>query len=227
MSFLAEPLPFWEVGAYGNLSYWYGSIVCFAAVVIISIGANTRLGVALLISALLMFVFMLTQPLHNWYWFTVLAASAIPVSFMNQKSIYSKCAVGVLLAAVVVLNACLSIDNIGFEIYNRNVQMAEHISYSSVIGCVENSERSEEVNVVYDMATIGMVLPLSNGVKRISYPSSFSTLPGITDAGSRTDRLAVLGERSREILSIREFLKRAEDGGAKKQWCGKALLVRF
>jgi hypothetical protein len=227
MSFLEGPLPFWEGGTYGNLSYWYGSITCFAVAVIISIGANTRLGVALLLSALLMFVFMLAQPLHNWYWFTVLAASAIPVSFMNRKGIYSKCAVGVSLAALVVLNTYLSIDDIGSEIYNRNVQMAEHANYSSTIDCVESSERSEKTSVVYDMATIGMVLPLSNVAKNMNYPSSFSTLPGITDAGSRTDRLAVVGERSREIQPIREFLKRAEDGGAKKQWCGKALLIRF
>ncbi len=226
-SFLEGPLPFWEGGTYGNLSYWYGSIVCFVLVVAISIAANAKLGTALLLSALLMFIFMLTQPLHNWYWFTVLAGSAIPISFMNRNNIYSKASIGVAMTMVVALNAYVSTGNVEAEIYNRNVQVAEHSTYPATRACMESSEHSEKTSIVYDMATIGMVLPVSKEAKNMNYPASFSILPGIADVGSRTDRLAVIGERAREIQPIREFLKRAEDGGAKQQWCGKALLIRF
>lgn len=227
LSFMYGPLPFWDGGTYGNLSYWFGSLLAFSLTAIVSLFANPRLGLWLIVSTAAMFLFMLTQPLHNWYWFPVILGSVIPVAFTVSKRKSYRVMLATLFLAIASVNLFYSLDNITSEINFRKSHIAEYKSFDEDEQCVELAITSARPNVVYDLAMIGRVISLLGKERYENYPTSFSVLPSIEDLRENTGRMAIIGPRAATVTPIATFIEKAVTAGAEHGQCGKTLWLKF
>lgn len=227
LSFMYGPLPFWEGGTYGNLSYWYGSIYVFFAVVVVSVCASPKLGLWLLLAAVAMFLFMLTQPLHNWYWFPVILASVIPLSFATVKGKLYRATLAVGVGVLICINLKYSVGNINSEIGFKVAHISEYQSFDVIQPCVDSIVMRLKPNKVYDMAMIGKIIKLPLESHHVSYPESFSSLPNIQDLSASSDSVAFIGPRAAAVGPITNFIERVLDSGAEHGMCGKTLWVKF
>lgn len=229
LSFKYGPLPFWEGGTYGNLAYWFGSLAVFGAAALVSLLANVWLGAAFICATAAMFAFMLTQPLHNWYWFPVVGAAAIPICYAkNQgRTGLARMIVPALMTAVVVANFYFSISEIRTELGYRKTKVAQLAAYDSIKKCLAETMSQSEIREFFDMAALGHVVVPPGDPKVINYRTSFGMLPEQKDLGTRSDRLAIIGPLAQGIPNIADFLKKAEAGAAVIEHCGATKLVRF
>lgn len=227
MSFMSGPLPFWDGGTYGNLSYWFGSLVTFLAILIISFFANARVAAWFALSAIAMFVFMLTQPLHNWYWFPVILGSVIPVAFTTRRDAVYRGVLAASFVALACVNFAYSFSNIKSELTFRESHISEYKSFDHDVLCLESEIADMSPKVVYDMAMIGKSVKVFNKELRKNYPASFSALPGMQDFQGDSGQLAIIGPRAAAITPISDFVNRAVAAGADHGFCGKTLWVKF
>ena len=221
------PLPFWEGGTYGNLSYWYGSIFVFFAVIVMSVCANPKLGLWFLLAALAMFLFMLTQPLHNWYWFPVILASVIPLSFSTVKGKVYRAILAIGVGILICINLKYSVGIINSEVGFRASHISEYQSFDAIQPCFDSVLTRVKPNKVYDMAMIGKIVKVPIESHHISYPESFSSLPNIQDFSASSDSVALIGPRATSVGPIINFIERVLDSGAEHGMCGKTFWVRF
>ncbi|VVO19797.1 hypothetical protein PS712_04138 [Pseudomonas fluorescens] len=227
MSFMSGPLPFWDGGTYGNLSYWFGSLITFLVVLFVSFFANARLAIWFALAAAAMFVFMLTQPLHNWYWFPVILGSIVPVAFSTCRGVTYRAVFAASFAAVIGVNFYFSLPNIKSELSFRQSHIAEYKSFDRDVSCVQSEISAAKPKVVYDMAMIGRSVNVLDETLRKNYPASFSALPGMQELQGKSGQLAIIGPRAAAITPISNFIDKAVAAGAEHGLCGKTLWVKF
>ena len=224
LSFKYGPLPFWEGGTYGNLGYWFGSLAVFGAALLVAVLTNAWLGIGVICAAVVMFLFMLTQPLHNWYWFPVIGATTIPICYAKEhRRIVIPALVGILVAA----NLYFSAPGIKAEIGYRETKVAQLDSYKETKKCFDQATRQGGITEIFDVGVIGHILPSVVDAKTTLYRTAFDALPAQQDIGARTDRLAVIGAMAQATPHIAEFMDKAQASSASVQTCGRTVLVRF
>lgn len=211
---LTGATPTWDGTNYGSLLYWSGSFAFIIFGLFAAWVTNTKFFLFLATGGAVQFIFMMTQPIHNWYLFPFIIALVIPYYFAEIKYL------GFFIFGIVSIVSSSGFEN---ELKSKRLHLIEIDSLQTreTILCISEKVRSINPRHVYDLSSIGYLPSASIAHDVLNYHDAWHHFA--TGGSLEQDSVVLVGRKS---LIYQPFIWQFKNNSYESKSCGEISIIQ-